>query len=212
MLDLYRPVRIVAPVNERTVDTLWSTADSGGRQFRTAFSRLIAAFHLDPILQLAGIVATLAVATLLPERSPAVPDRVVHLPGAGWVDAANVPGLPTQTPDGAVLRYTWSGHSGSASSPADSSATLFAGIDGVNSQLTVFDEVGAAAVDGQVALGGKVSLNRASANSLEGLPGVGPALAARIVAGRPYRSIADLDRVKGIGPKTVAKLAPLIEP
>lgn len=59
-------------------------------------------------------------------------------------------------------------------------------------------------------ISGRVNLNSASREQLEALPRVGPALAARIVAARPYRSLADLDRVKGIGPSTLAALAPLV--
>ncbi|MEW6420864.1 MAG: ComEA family DNA-binding protein [Deinococcota bacterium] len=59
-------------------------------------------------------------------------------------------------------------------------------------------------------ISGRVNLNSASLEELEALPKVGPALAARIVAGRPYRSLADLDRVKGIGPSTLKVLAPLV--
>lgn len=43
------------------------------------------------------------------------------------------------------------------------------------------------------------------------LPGVGPALCARIVAARserPFRNLEDLDRVKGIGPAKLEKLRP----
>ncbi len=59
-----------------------------------------------------------------------------------------------------------------------------------------------------------VDVNSATADELELLPGVGPSLAGRIVLDRQERgrfaSPADLDRVKGIGPTTVAKLAPHI--
>lgn len=57
---------------------------------------------------------------------------------------------------------------------------------------------------------GRVNLNTASREQLEALPEVGPSLAARIVAGRPYRSLADLDRVKGVGAATLRLLAPLV--
>ncbi|GAB4304523.1 MAG: hypothetical protein Kow0097_01500 [Candidatus Bipolaricaulota bacterium] len=54
---------------------------------------------------------------------------------------------------------------------------------------------------------GKINLNRASAEELQKLPGVGPVLAARIVAFReehgPFRSVDDLTLVSGIGPKTL---------
>ena len=58
---------------------------------------------------------------------------------------------------------------------------------------------------------GRVRLNSASEADIEALPGVGPKLAARLMAGRPYRSLADVDRVKGVGPKLLAQLAPLVQ-
>lgn len=54
----------------------------------------------------------------------------------------------------------------------------------------------------------RVSVNSASAVELDTLPGVGPATAALIIAGRPYNSFEDLLNVKGIGPKTLEKLRP----
>lgn len=58
---------------------------------------------------------------------------------------------------------------------------------------------------------GRVDVNRATAEELETLPRIGPALAQRIIADReangPFATIADLDRVKGIGPATLAALA-----
>ncbi|MEZ0348015.1 MAG: ComEA family DNA-binding protein [Thermus sp.] len=57
-----------------------------------------------------------------------------------------------------------------------------------------------------------VSLNRASLEELESLPGVGPVLARRIVEGRPYGRVEDLLRVKGIGPATLERLRPYVRP
>jgi competence protein ComEA len=61
---------------------------------------------------------------------------------------------------------------------------------------------------------GPVDLNAADAAELTRLPGIGPALAARIVASRaadgPFRSADDLARVAGIGPATVERLRPLV--
>lgn len=61
---------------------------------------------------------------------------------------------------------------------------------------------------------GLININQASATDLQGLPGIGPALSERILKHRqengPYQSVDDLRKVKGIGPKTVTKLAPLI--
>ncbi len=57
-----------------------------------------------------------------------------------------------------------------------------------------------------------LDLNTASATQLERLPGIGPVTASRIVVERaengPFRSVADLVRVRGIGDKTVDGLAP----
>jgi len=52
-----------------------------------------------------------------------------------------------------------------------------------------------------------LDINRATAAELEKLPGIGPALARRIVEWReihgPFRSVEDLLQVPGIGPKTL---------
>jgi competence protein ComEA len=57
---------------------------------------------------------------------------------------------------------------------------------------------------------GQVDLNRCSAVELEALPGIGPKMAARIIAGRPYRNVADLLKVDGIGDATLEKLRALV--
>lgn len=60
----------------------------------------------------------------------------------------------------------------------------------------------------------RLDLNRATAAELERLPRVGPVLAGRIVALRDslggFRDVAELERVRGIGPAMLEKLAPLV--
>lgn len=62
--------------------------------------------------------------------------------------------------------------------------------------------------------GEKLDPNTASAVELDRLPGVGRALADRIVETRSegrFRSAADLVRVPGVGERTVDRLAPLLD-
>ena len=60
----------------------------------------------------------------------------------------------------------------------------------------------------------RIDINTADAETLQQLPGIGPALAERIVAERaangPFADAADLTRVSGIGEKTVQAIAPYI--
>ena len=59
--------------------------------------------------------------------------------------------------------------------------------------------------------GGRLDLNLATEAELTLLPGIGPALAKRILRGRPFESPEALQQVSGIGAKTFARLQPFIE-
>jgi competence protein ComEA len=66
-----------------------------------------------------------------------------------------------------------------------------------------------AATEGATAGGGLIDLNTASEKELEALPGVGPATAGKIIAGRPYGSVEDLARA-GVSKSTIGKITPLV--
>jgi competence protein ComEA len=52
-----------------------------------------------------------------------------------------------------------------------------------------------------------VDINHASDSVLRSLPGIGPALAARIIAERPYSSVEELTRVPGISTATLDRIS-----
>lgn len=55
-----------------------------------------------------------------------------------------------------------------------------------------------------------LDLNTASRDELMGLPGVGEKTAMRIIRARPFQSIEELQRIKGIGADTFAKIRPFV--
>ena len=60
------------------------------------------------------------------------------------------------------------------------------------------------------AAGEKLDLNTASQAQLESLPGVDPATAKQIIAGRPYASVADLSKA-GVPASTIEGITPLVK-
>ena len=76
--------------------------------------------------------------------------------------------------------------------------------------LAVLVAPGLASAESKPAPTSKVNINTASVEQLTALPGVGPALAARIVEHRQksgaFRSTQEVMSVKGIGEKNFAKI------
>jgi competence protein ComEA len=52
----------------------------------------------------------------------------------------------------------------------------------------------------------RVNLNTATLTELESIPGIGTVLAKQIVAGRPYASVDDLLKIRGIGESSLKAL------
>lgn len=99
---------------------------------------------------------------------------------------------------------------GGPSPDADFAGVNLARVVADGEQLRV-PRIGEAPAAGAAAVGaetdGRVNLNTADAAALETLPGVGPAIAARIIAWReqngPFRSVDELTAVSGIGERTL---------
>jgi competence protein ComEA len=67
-------------------------------------------------------------------------------------------------------------------------------------------EAAAAAKAGEPAAAGPVDLNSADQKALEALPGIGPATAKKIIEARPFNSVDDLSKVKGMSKAKMAAL------
>jgi helix-hairpin-helix protein len=90
---------------------------------------------------------------------------------------------------------------------------LAVGLLGVPTGFAQTSKGGAAAKPAQAekapGKGEKVDLNTGTQAELEALPGIGPATAKKIIAGRPYASVKDLSKA-GVSAKTVDKIAPMV--
>jgi competence protein ComEA len=115
-------------------------------------------------------------------------------------------------PNPPSLREVWV-KAGAAGTPSEMDKTITSG-----SRVEVAPDGGyrVAAMSGAqlITLGLPIDLNRASAEDLDAIPGLGPALAKRIVEYRqahgPFKKIEDLREVSGVGPQNLEKLKPYL--
>jgi competence protein ComEA len=102
---------------------------------------------------------------------------------------------------------------GGLTADADNSSVNLARELSDGEQIVVF-RVGAIAESGGTSPGGLISINRATAEQLEELPGIGPALSSRIIAYRDanggFKTKEDLLNVSGIGDSIYAGFTDLI--
>lgn len=125
----------------------------------------------------------------------------LHVPSQAELEGVGALGGPPVGPAAGVAREP-PGMPGAPSSLAGGNPGLAAGPPAA---------AGSGASGPGIAADGRIDVNRAGAAELEALPGIGPALAARIVAHRgsqgPFRQAGDLLAVPGIGEKTLARFA-----
>jgi len=154
------------------------------------FSIVLAAF-LWSWTALANVdvnAATEAELTSLPGIGPAkaaaiIQHRTAHGPFKNLSDLDAVSGIGPATLSNITPLVTFSGTQASANAPTSSPAAATTTANAVN-------------------------INDANASGLQALPGIGPSKAEAIVADRtangPFASCNDLERVRGVGPATVA--------
>jgi len=103
---------------------------------------------------------------------------------------------------GRVPRPTWTASPGTAPAAATNGASPAEALAGTDSATTA------------PSLAARVRVNSATQAELEMLPGIGPALAKRIIDHRrqngPFKTVNALDAVPGIGPRTLERLRPLV--
>ncbi|MCX7827833.1 MAG: helix-hairpin-helix domain-containing protein [Thermanaerothrix sp.] len=121
--------------------------------------------------------------------------------------------LASPLQDGQHVRVPFKGEAPKAQPPVVEAAPSVQVVQGGSSKGGASVNVGS--VKGEASYGNRVNVNRAGLEELKALPGVGDKTAQAILdyraANGPFRDVKDLLKVKGIGPKKLEKMAPLVD-
>lgn len=169
-----------------------------------------AATQVIPIPARAGPVVSTVGVGAAPSSAAAGAPVVVHVVGA-----VARPGLLTLPPGSRVGDAVKA--AGGVAQGADVAAINLARVIVDGEQIRVprkGEAVSAEVAPGASTAGGPLSLNTADLGALDGLPGVGPVLAARIVEWRRahgrFTNVEELGEVSGIGERLLTQLRPLV--
>ncbi len=139
----------------------------------------------------------------LPKPPPPAPRVIVSRPTV-------TSSAPSSTPSSMPLGNPSSTTSGATRPSSGAGGTSASSDTGWGFNMNTNQPSPPAAPDPAEILARGININTASQAEIEALPGIGPTLAARIIEARPFTNPADLDRVKGIGPKMIEKITPYL--
>ena len=180
-----------------------------------SFALLISAvFIMGPgatSLQAAKKAATQKVAAGLVDINNASQKELEALPGVGAASAKKIiagrpyksaddlskAGLSTKVVDKIKPLVTVGASSAAASTAVTTTAKTVTDSKPVKEAKTA-----SKAAATKLAPGTKISINTADKATLEALPAIGPVKAQAIIDGRPYKSVEDIMKIKGIKQKT----------
>jgi competence protein ComEA len=161
-----------------------------------------------------GSAPPLRVAPIVPRAPAAVADKRLVVDVVG---AVRRPGLERLAPGSRVADAVAA--AGGLARNAGRAGVNFAApvADGQQVVVPVRGAAAAAAAGAPgAAPGGPVSLSSATAEQLDGLPGIGPVTAEKILSYRQqhgaFHSVEELDAISGIGPARIGELQGLVVP
>jgi len=169
------------------------------------------------------LAVALVICSVLPAAAvqPAAKAALIDINSASQKDLESLPGVGPATakkiiagrPYATVADLAKAGVSAKTIDKITPLITVGAAVaPAVVSPATTKPPKGAASTAGAVTAASSATLldlNTASEKDLESLPGVGPATAEKIIAGRPYTTVADLAKA-GVSAKTIDKITPLV--